>query len=58
MSLRDVERTMIVFEYMHTMMGVFEPLMDDWAAKEKAEIGGNDGTAKVSYQLVEVNPVF
>ena len=34
MSLRDVERAMIVFEYMYKMMEVFGPLMDRWAEKE------------------------
>lgn len=37
MSLRDVERTMIVFEYMYGMMCVFESLMDELAEKELAE---------------------
>ncbi len=30
-SLRDVERTMIVFEYLYDMMNVFGPLMDEYA---------------------------
>jgi hypothetical protein len=30
-SLRDVERAMIVFECLYKMMDVFGPLMDDWA---------------------------
>ena len=37
MSLRDVERAMIVFEYMFDMMAIFGPLMDEWAMKEKTE---------------------
>lgn len=33
-SLRDVERAMIVFEYMYSMMDVLGPLVNDWAEKE------------------------
>jgi hypothetical protein len=33
-SLRDVERAMIVFKYMYDMMKVFEPLMNSRARKE------------------------
>ena len=49
MSLRDVERAMIVFEYMYKMMDVFGPLMDEWAAKEQTERKENSGTAKVRH---------
>ena len=49
MSLRDVERAMIVFEYMYKMMDVFGPLMDKWAAKEQARSEENSGTAKVRH---------
>ena len=34
MSLRDVERAMIVFKYMYGMMDVFGPFMDKLAQKE------------------------
>ena len=30
-SLRDVERAMIVFEYLFSMMDIFGPHMDDYA---------------------------
>ena len=33
-SLRDVERAMIVFEYLHGMMGILSPLMDQWALRQ------------------------
>ncbi len=33
-SLRDVARTMIVFEYLYGMMDVFGPLMDKYANGE------------------------
>jgi len=33
-SLRDVERAMIVFEYFHDKMEVFGPKMDNMAARE------------------------
>lgn len=36
-SLRDVERAMIVFNYMHEMMDILGPLMDQWAMREFAE---------------------
>ena len=42
-SLRDVERAMIVFEYMYSMMvGVFGRLMDKWAKGEKRHIENED----------------
>ena len=34
MSLRDVERAMIVFEYFHDKMEVFGPKMGKMAARE------------------------
>ena len=34
MSLRDVERAMIVFEYFYDKMEVFGPRMDNMAARE------------------------
>jgi hypothetical protein len=36
-SLRDVERTMIVLEYMYNMMNIFGPLMDEKVKAEKME---------------------
>lgn len=41
-SLRDVERAMIVFEYMYRMMGVFGPLMDEYARGEVRIIDNED----------------
>ena len=38
MSLRDVERAMIVFEYLHQMMPVFQPLMDKYAVGEHRHV--------------------
>ena len=47
-SLRDVERAMIVFEYLHQMMDVFGPLMDEWAAGERRHIENeNDDDVKL-----------
>lgn len=37
-SLRDVERAMIVFEYMYDMMKVFGPPMTELAKKEGHEV--------------------
>lgn len=42
MSLRDVERAMIVFEYLYQMMGVFGPLMDEWARGRQRHIENED----------------
>jgi hypothetical protein len=33
-SLRDVQRAMIVFEYMYDMMEVFGPRMDEYAERQ------------------------
>ena len=38
MSLRDVERAMIVFEYFYDKMNIFGPKMDEMAAKINPEI--------------------
>ena len=38
MSLRDVERAMIVFEYFYDKMGVFGKEMNDVAAKDDPEL--------------------
>ena len=46
MSLRDVDRAMIVFKYMYDMMKVFGPPMDSWARKE---IAASKETGKVTY---------
>ena len=43
MSLRDVERAMMVFEYMYSMMNVFGPLTDKWAEKEIADMKKQNG---------------
>ena len=37
MSLRDVERAMIVFEYFYERMNLFAPLMNKKAKNERAE---------------------
>ena len=42
MSLRDVERAMIVFEYLYKMMDVFGPLMDEWAEGGHRHIENED----------------
>ena len=42
MSLRDVERAMIVFEYLYKMMKVFGPLMDEWAHGKFRHIENED----------------
>ena len=36
-SLRDVERAMIVFEYFYERMEIFAPLMEERAEKERRE---------------------
>ncbi len=41
-SLRDVERAMIVFEYMLQMMDVFRPHMDQYAQNESRTREEND----------------
>ena len=48
MSLRDVERAMVVFKYMYGMMDVFGPLMDHWAEKKLATHAAEDGSKEVS----------
>lgn len=59
MSLSDVERAMIVFEYMYEMMGVFGPLMDQWAKKEMEEMKENGGITKVRiYSIYGVHIVY
>ena len=35
MSLRDVKRAMIVFEYMYKMMDILGPLMNEKAHEQK-----------------------
>ena len=42
MSLRDVERAMIVFEFMYDMMGEFGPRMDQWACGEQRHADNKD----------------
>ena len=42
MSLRDVKRAMIVFEYLYGMMDVFGPLMDKWASGKRRHVGNED----------------
>ena len=41
-SLRDVERTMIVFEYFYHMMDIFGPRMDEWACGKHRHIDNED----------------
>ena len=41
-SLRDVERAMIVFEYLYDMMDTFGPLMDRWATGQQRHIDNKD----------------
>lgn len=48
MSLRDVERTMIVFKYMYGMMKVFGSLINNWAKKELTVHEENEYSRKVS----------
>ena len=42
MSLRDVERAMIVFEFMYDMMGEFGHRMDPWARGEQRHADNKD----------------
>ncbi len=41
-SLRDVERAMIVFEYLYGMMNILSPLMDEWANGEHRHVDNED----------------
>ena len=41
-SLRDVERAMIVFRYFYEKMDMFAPLMDKYASGEQRHIGNED----------------
>ena len=41
-SLRDVERAMIVFEYFYDKMAMFAPLINEKAIKEYKELHGSD----------------
>ena len=38
---------MIVFEYLHRMMGVFGPLMDEWANVQKRQCHIDDNVRKI-----------
>ena len=42
MSLRDVERAMIVFEFMFDMMPEFGARMDQWATGELRHVDNKD----------------
>ncbi len=41
-SLRDVERAMIVFEYLYGMIDILSPLMDEWANGEHRHVDNED----------------
>ena len=60
MSLRDVERAMIVFEYFYEKMDIFAPLMDQKQREEEEEEEEEDsydeeiedeGMVKIQFQL-------
>ncbi len=36
-SLRDVDRAMIVFEYFYDKMALFGPLMEEWAEQHETD---------------------
>ena len=40
MSLRDVERAMIVFEYFYERMNLFAPLINEKASEELRDVHG------------------
>ena len=48
-SLRDVERAMIVFEYMYRMMDRLGPLIDKWANENHEDpMNVDDDTSQLS----------
>ena len=57
MSLRDVERAMIVFEFMYDMMGEFGPRMDEWAHGAQRHADNKDDE-EVWYSWVKFSVYF
>ena len=51
MSLRDVERAMIVFKYFYEKMDVFAPLIDQ-KQREEEEDEESDGEEMVNHLLL------
>ena len=47
MSLRDVERAMIVFEYFYERMNLFAPLIDKKASEELRDVHGVESDEEV-----------
>ena len=47
MSLRDVERAMIVFEYFYEKMSLFAPLMNERARRDYDELYAVDSEDEV-----------
>ena len=48
-SLRDVERAMIVFEYFISKMNIFGPPMNEWACRKQRHIDNEDEDELVCY---------